>query len=363
MNAIRLPAPRREWIVALLLAVFSIAPSGCILWPDVHRQARYHNPFPQLTRIAVLPFNNLSEEPTLNGDDWAAAYGAELQAIPGFEVLPVGVVDNAWQTFRLQQNIEVDAFLDGPTFQRFAQFLGVDAVVVGAVTDFTPYYPPRAGFTVHWYAANPSFYPIPPGYGLPWGTPAEPEIPSWVRVEAEHALAQAQLRSQTPQPVEPLSSEDIADGLGQGLASTAPVVTEFESDPAPAPSGAAVDNSCVTDISDTAESTPPDWPDTSDIVPDGPSAVSPEPRPQAEPVLSQTRLYHGHDTNFTERLASYFAIRDDARFGGWQAYLQRSDDFIRFCCHLHITEMLEARGGRDETDLILRWPIGRYERQ
>jgi hypothetical protein len=91
--------------------------------------------------------------------------------------------------------------------------------------------------------------------------------------------------------------------------------------------------------------------------------VSPEPRPQAEPVLSQTRLYHGHDTNFTERLASYFAIRDDARFGGWQAYLQRSDDFIRFCCHLHITEMLEARGGRDETDLILRWPIGRYERQ
>ena len=42
-----------------------------------------------------------------------------------------------------------------------------------------------------------------------------------------------------------------------------------------------------------------------------------------------TSLYNGHSGDFTECLANYFYFRDDARFGGWQAYLQRSDDFIR----------------------------------
>ena len=58
----------------------------------------------------------------------------------------------------------------------------------------------------------------------------------------------------------------------------------------------------------------------------------------------------------TEALASYYYFRDDARFGGWQAYLQRSNDFVRFCCHMHISEMLSARGGAGETRVVWRWP-------
>ena len=61
-------------------------------------------------------------------------------------------------------------------------------------------------------------------------------------------------------------------------------------------------------------------------------------------------------SEFTEALASYYYFRDDARFGGWQSYLQRSDDFIRFCCHMHIWEMLTARGGAGETRVVWRWP-------
>src|SRR5690606_26940501 len=40
--------------------------SGCALIPDISEQPQYHNPFPQLSRVAVLPFNNLSDEPTLD---------------------------------------------------------------------------------------------------------------------------------------------------------------------------------------------------------------------------------------------------------------------------------------------------------
>jgi len=81
---------------------------------------------------------------------------------------------------------------------------------------------------------------------------------------------------------------------------------------------------------------------------------------QHEPVLTHTRLYRGDDPYFTQRLSDYVETGDDARGMSWQGYIKRSEDFIRFCCHLHITEMLEARGGRDPSDLILRWPVSRY---
>jgi hypothetical protein len=78
--------------------------------------------------------------------------------------------------------------------------------------------------------------------------------------------------------------------------------------------------------------------------------------------MTHTRIYHGQDVKFTERLATYYYVRDDARFGGWQAYLERPGDFIRFCCYLHVTETLAARGGTGDARVLWRWPIRRYER-
>ena len=79
-------------------------------------------------------------------------------------------------------------------------------------------------------------------------------------------------------------------------------------------------------------------------------------------MISHVRLYNGHDSSFTQKLEDYYEFRDEARFGGWQAYLQRKQDFIRFCCHLHVTETLAARGGATEKQVVWRWPFGRYER-
>jgi hypothetical protein len=79
---------RRRWIGALGAALLL---PGCALVPDVTHKPRFHNPFPQLYKVAVLPFYNQSREPTLDGDSVAIAYYTELQAIPGFEIMPVGV--------------------------------------------------------------------------------------------------------------------------------------------------------------------------------------------------------------------------------------------------------------------------------
>ncbi|MGV3482952.1 MAG: hypothetical protein ACO1RT_00895, partial [Planctomycetaceae bacterium] len=143
-------------LIAWLLA----CGGGCSAIPEIRHRPSLHNPFPQLKQVAVLPFFNQSQEPTLDGEAVALAYYAELQAIPGFEVLPVGVASNLLQ----QYSRTYGEPHSGPQFQQLAQFMGVEAVVVGAVTDYGAYYPPRLAMTVHWYAANPGFHPVPAGY-------------------------------------------------------------------------------------------------------------------------------------------------------------------------------------------------------
>jgi hypothetical protein len=104
---------------------------------------------------------------------------------------------------------------------------------------------------------------------------------------------------------------------------------------------------------------PPNWPDPKGLVPPPPAPVCPDCEPTYEPVMRHTRTYDGGDVRFTTALETYAYFRDDTRMSGWKSYLQRSDDFIRFCCHMHITEMLTARGGAGETRVVWRWPEDR----
>lgn len=322
--------------------------------PETRLRDSVYNPFPQLQRVAVLPFFNQSGDPTVDGEQVAEAYYAALQSVPGFEVLPIGVTKTQFSVYAMRFGEP----RMGRDFQRLAQFLDVDAVVIGSVTDFDSYYPPRAGLATRWYAANPGFHPIPAGYGLPWGTDAESRIPRRVTREAEFELARNQLRTQSPRPQD-LGGEEAGvrdpaeggDGAGQTGAGEDPSVAQLVELSGHRWEGAAEDHGSLL---------PPDWPDPSGFIPDPPSPVPPVVAPNHEPVLSHTRLYRGDDAYVTGRLADYVETGDDARPVGWQGYLSRSDDFIRFCCHLHVVEMLESRGGREESDLILRWPFSRY---
>ncbi len=358
----------------LLGLVFGLAfACGCSLLPDIRNKPQYNNPFPQLQTVAVLPFFNQSQEPTLSSERVTLAYIDELQAIPGFEVMPYGVVKNAIAEYK-------QPLSSGEDFQAFARCLGVDAILVGSVVDYTPYYPPRMTMKVNWYAANPAFHPVLPGYGLPWGTKDEKKIPRWVQLEAQRALAKAQLQTQTPQPMTAIpSGETVApvvpeptplmpkaptplmpeDRSEAELIQPTSVVEEIqrEHEELSIASNAAFDSQ----VTGTA-SLPNDWPDARGFIPDPPGSVRPAYQPQHDPIISHMRSYNGNDEDFTRRVSDYFYFRDDARFGGWQAYLKRSEDFIRVCCHFHVTETLASRGGEDESRLIFRWPLDRYQR-
>ncbi|HEV2969374.1 MAG TPA: hypothetical protein VGY55_05230 [Pirellulales bacterium] len=380
--------------------------TGCGLLPEVAHQPTIHNPFPQLTKIAVAPFVNLSAEPTVDGRQFGIAYFGELQAIQGFEVVPIGVVEAAIRENHISLNTPADV-------RRLAQLLEVDAVVLGAVTDYSPYYPPRCGLQVEWYAANPCFHPIPPGYGLPWGTPAEEDIPEPLVMETEMSLAREQLKTQTPDyktskdapvaaPAERARPARRADGVllaggesagarqsadgaqarADGKASapvnpnpTGPDATSVSASRTRAagetivPGDHGMGSMLVPPVARSVlvggpeiglSGLPPDWPDPRGLVPPPPSRRRPGCFPTSEPVLRHTKMYSGTDPDFTAALSNYSTFRDDARFGGWSGYLQRSEDFIRFCCHKHIAEMLTARGGAGTTRVLWRWPDSRY---
>lgn len=339
-------------MTALMLVTTSV---GCSLFPATLQRDSVHNPFPQLKRVAVLPFFNQSGEPTLDTDLVAEKYYAALQTVPGFEVLPVGVAKAQYR----QYSVTHGEPRSGAEFQHLAQAMGVEAVVVGSVTDYAAYYPPRMAMTVHWYAANEGFHPIPAGYGLPWGTEHEKEIPRRIAREAEFELARSQLSTQAP-----IASPAPVDS------SLTPVSAEMVRDPFdPTAPMAALEGGTVIEggmpigemqFSDIDAPLPPNWPNPTDLIPDPPSPVRPMAVVNREPILTHTRIYRGDDPYFTNRLADFVETGDDARSSGWQGYLKRSDDFVHFCCHLHITEMLESRGGKEQSDLILRWPLSRY---
>ena len=80
-----------------LVLTTALALSGCSVLPEIAHQPTLHNPFPQLSKIAVTPFINLSDEPTLDGRQFGLAYFNELQVVPGFEVIPLGVVEAAME--------------------------------------------------------------------------------------------------------------------------------------------------------------------------------------------------------------------------------------------------------------------------
>lgn len=374
-----------------------------MLLPEAAFQPVIHNPFPQLSRVAVVPFFNQSAEATVDGREVALAYFAELQAIPGFEVVPVAAVETAMRQYGITFDPPDKAVEQARVL---ARALGVDAVVIGAITDYDEYYPPRCGLRVEWYAANPGYHPIPAGYGLPWGTPDEEYIPDRLVYEAEMELARAQMATQEPlvaPPGAPMQSElrplrepaplqepphPAGDDLFDDDATQPPAQPSAEppAEPLPAPPSAnplrdgagaqrggnalrgaahqapAADTDRATvaaAATDAAALTPPGWPDARGFTPPGPSPVRPVAEASDGPVMTHTRVFRATDPDFTAALASYVGFRDDARFGGWQSYLSRSNDFVRFCCHLHLAEMLSARGGGGETRVVHRWSASR----
>jgi hypothetical protein len=322
-----------------------------------------------MTTVAVAPFFNLSAEPTVDGRRFAIAYFEELQKKPGFQVVPLGVVEQAINENRLDMNSPADAV-------RLCQALGVDAVVIGAVTDYTPYYPPQLGMNVQWYSPRTWLFPG----GTPIPPPPEPRQDPLLSMP-KLSRSTGPKHSPGKAPVIRAQSADAGPMLAQAspfVSAPLPTLPMTRSQPVAAvdrgpsfwPSrdrGAFANDGPSSNPLVAPSTVDPQAPrDTPRFEPNGTAAdgdlpnvfVGPVPEMTIQPVMSYTRFFDGADPRLVWHLRRYYAWRGDLRSGGWEAYLSRSEDFVRFTAHLMISEMLWLHGGRVRSETIFQpWKV------
>ena len=192
---------------ALFLTLFGLGLTGCEIMPVTRYKPTLHNPFVgEMRSIAVVPFYNLTDNPRVDGREFAHYFALELQKVPGFKVIANKIVEETM----LEQKLDLHKFESIEDIRYLAQLLKVDAVVIGKIHGFSMNYPPYAKFETDWYAINPYLHPIPIGYGLPWGTEYERFIPDKIVLLSEMELAEAQIKTQTPKfdPIKPKQNND-----------------------------------------------------------------------------------------------------------------------------------------------------------
>lgn len=333
------------------------------------------NPVAGLTTVAVAPFFNLSQERGVDSRRFSLAYFTELQKTPGFQVIPLGVVEQTMFDHRLEMNNPVDVL-------RLSQLLGADAVVVGAVTDYSPYYPPRIGMQVSWYSPKPwTFYPgiptdefareiaKPPSrfslikHNYYYGGP-QPEqcSPQGVPMTGPTVIT----RGQSPDSARTVSlpdflstGDDSAPRLNNSRTVSLPEFLLYGEDGVPRQVNA--EQEVMPELEpreldeEVIEVPPPEKPLLTTPAPGGELQVQPlEPFDPTLPLMSYTRMFDGSDPRLTARLRDYVELSGDLRAGGWEAYLSRSEDFIRFTAHVMIVEMLQLHGGEARKRIVFK---------
>tara|TARA_R110002111_G_scaffold100976_6_gene156560 strand:+ start:129114 stop:130334 length:1221 start_codon:yes stop_codon:yes gene_type:complete len=397
-------------ILILLICLNSL--TGCVIL-----RTSVTNPNPRLKTVAIVPFFNLSQEPDVDGRRFSLAYYAELQKVPGFQVLPVGVAEVAMVEHQLQMNNPDDVL-------KLAKVLNVDAVVIGAITDYSPYYPPRIGMQVSWYSPHAQeFIPGVPlmveerhakktflnqlfksdrlaakearheehlinrevkhaahleqkttrqlskqekkmnGGVLESGSPddCQPETPAPPLAPAAKTVIRGQSSETLDSWPYPRNQSGIIQANAQAnhgsQSVNAAVQTPIAVIPQPGmkqapqatvapkptlPAGVETNQNIPSYVNQFQEYCPPVGSTDGGVF---------DPR---QPFMSYTRLFDGSDAALVAHLRDYLEVSGDRRSGGWEAYLHRSEDFIRFTSHLMILEMLTLHGGQAKHQMIFK---------
>ena len=326
-------------LTVFALALCTLGASGCTTVP-----VAVGNPIPGMTVVAVAPFLNLSAEPSADSRRFAIAYYTELQKTANYEVIPLGIVELAIRENDLDLRNPDDAI-------KLAIDLHADAVVVGAVTEYSPYYPPQLGMTVRWYSPrnNWVFFPgigtedgsVPPnpsGPGCPCPNATSPNDTDLQGIQKGSPVVRGQSTDDDSDRYTPFPDPPPAK-LAQGSRSSASGAT-----PAPGSWLSEPETGITNGSSNANGGTRSGQPLRAFCDPSQPDGV--------QPVMSWTRFFDGADRELIQALKGYYYLKGDTRSGGWQAYLHRSDDFLRFASHMMVVEMMRKHGAPLKTEKV-----------
>jgi hypothetical protein len=131
-----------------MLAVAVLLVGGCISNRPQSQQSLSQTPFDQRHVWAVLPL--LNESGSLNADGLLVAdqLARHLENVPNLDMLSVNRVLAKMQT------LGMDAVNNPAEAMALLKSLGADGLVVGVITSYDPYDPPKLGMTLELYALH-----------------------------------------------------------------------------------------------------------------------------------------------------------------------------------------------------------------
>jgi len=131
----------------MLAAVMMVAMvcTGCVLKQDEPRFLG--TPYMERQVWAVAPLNNESGSSVAEGVTVADRLTQRLEEVEGLDVLPVNRVLSAMQT------LGISMIASGSDLRQLRELLGVDGLVIGTITAFDPYDPPKIGLAIELYAS------------------------------------------------------------------------------------------------------------------------------------------------------------------------------------------------------------------
>ena len=153
-NMLTALATTNKWAIAtrwagcsrLALGVLVLAAAaGCMQGPELDQPSALVAPYPPTTPLplwAVAPFNNESGTSAVDSLAVTDAVIARASEVQGLATIPLNRTIAAMRTLRM-------AGIRSPSdAQALAEALGADAVVVGSITAYDPYNPPKMGLTL-----------------------------------------------------------------------------------------------------------------------------------------------------------------------------------------------------------------------
>ena len=133
----------RPYLVSLLLP--PLVAAGCA---NRRKDAKLTSPYPRQVTVAIAPVFNYSGASKLDMLKVTDILFSELQQVDGFSVIPVN------RTLAQMQKEGINRITDAQQALSLARSLGADMIIISAITEYNPYYPPIVGVAMQLFGVQ-----------------------------------------------------------------------------------------------------------------------------------------------------------------------------------------------------------------
>lgn len=187
-----------ERMLALLGLALAALLMGCSRGPGLTPPSVMRSPYDASrgdVLFAVAPLRNESGTTVFRPDEVTDALVRAVSSVPGIRCLPLN------RTIAEMRGLGLREITGPDDLKALAEAMGVDGLIVGTVTAYDPYNPPKLGLALALHAGTPAFYAGGPDLEGIRGAVTDPQVPETSRY--------------TETPVASVS--DVYDGRNHGV--------------------------------------------------------------------------------------------------------------------------------------------------